>query len=153
MNVNDGIQIGGTRYASAEDASAVAIALALDGVEVVKTNYAFDPWVVVRPVKPGDYLNHHGYSDVHPYKVVRVTASGKTAYVREVEATLNPTWKPDIIPGGFAGHCQNNYSQLWVFGAETGPEIAVRLGKNGWKSKQGRHVASAAPRRHHDYNF
>jgi len=52
------------------------------------------------------YANLYGYSDVHPYEVVRVI-SEKTIEIRAMNASRDPNWKPEIIPGGFAGHCIN----------------------------------------------
>jgi len=100
------------------------------------------------------YANLHGYSDVYPYEIIRVV-SGKTIEVRAMEAELDPTWKPDITPGGFAGHCNNNRSQRHTY--KSNPEAKVtriRLQKNGsWKSKGGRHILSATPYKFYDYNF
>jgi hypothetical protein len=100
-----------------------------------------------------EYLNLHMHSDGEAYQVVRTTKSGKTKYVRRVSATQDPTWKPDFHIGGFFGHTANNGTQRWVYGLMVGPELAVRLGKRGWKSKYGRHVMSDAPREFYDYNF
>jgi hypothetical protein len=141
-----------SRHETEAEAIEAAGALGADH-RVEKTTYVTDRWVVARNVKPGDYLNHHGYSDAHPYQVIRVTPSGKTAYVRGVKAELDPTWKPDMHVGGFSAHTANNGSQRWIYGEQTGNEFAVRLCKNGWQSKIGRHGHSDEPRRFHDYNF
>lgn len=99
------------------------------------------------------FLNNHGYSDIHPYEVVRVV-SEKCVEIREMDAELSADWKPNFIPGGFAGHVTNNAEQVWTF--KSNPErpiIRARLGKRGWKSHLGFHRPSDQPRRFHDYNF
>lgn len=102
----------------------------------------------------GKFANHAGYTDWHPYEIVRIV-SDKTIEIREMASKLDPDWKPDIIPGGFAGHCVNNNSQEWIY--ESKPDGLVtkaRLHKDGrWYSSQGRHVIMDKPRRFHDYNF
>ena len=85
----------------------------------------------------GNFLNKCGYTDVSPFQVVRMTKSGKTAYVREVSCERDPSWKPEVAVGGFAGHTLNNREQKWIFGELTGKEVAVRLTKKGWKDKYG----------------
>lgn len=72
----------------------------------------------------GDGVSLKGYSDVTPYEVVEVSKSGKTAKIREMKATLDPNWKPEMIPGGFSAHCVNNREQKWIL--ESNPEGAIR---------------------------
>ncbi len=64
-------------------------------------------------------------------------AIGTDCYVYEVTKLLTPTtfemvnlipiahpdWKPEIIPGGFAGHCVNQHDQKWTY--EKGNEVKV----------------------------
>lgn len=101
------------------------------------------------------YANHIGWSDVNPFEIVRVV-SAKCLEVREMKAERDPDWKPEFIPGGFAGHCVNQHEQRWNI--EPDPEALVyriRLHKNGWwKDANGnRFVLSEAPRKFYDYNF
>lgn len=101
------------------------------------------------------YANQHGYSDVTPYEVVR-KVSEKTLEIRRMKAERDPTWKPEIVPGGFAGHCTNQESQRWIIESDADASITrIRLGKNGqWKSPHGgRFQLSDTPRRFYDYNF
>ena len=101
------------------------------------------------------YANEVGYTDVYPYEVVRVV-SDKTIEIRAMDSELDPTWKPDMIPGGFCAHTTNNHSQRWFYSSnENNPIIRIRLQKNGqWKTKHGnRHVLADNPRRFYDYNF
>jgi len=100
------------------------------------------------------HANHSGWSDVHPYEIVRVV-SPKTIEIRVMDAELDENWKPEIIAGGFAGHCTNQGSQKWVY--KSNPEYTViraRQRKDGhFYSANGRHILSKSPRKFHDYNF
>lgn len=100
------------------------------------------------------YANLHGYSDIVPYEVVRVI-SEKTMEVRVMKATLGPNWKPEIVPGGFLGHCMNMDSQTYIYESEEQyGVIKIRKQKNGqWKSIFGRHILSDRPIKFYDYNF
>lgn len=71
----------------------------------------------------GDGVSLKGYSDVAPYEVIEVSKSGKSATIRQMKATLDPSWKPEMIPGGFSAHCTNNHEQKWNL--ESDPEGSV----------------------------
>lgn len=100
------------------------------------------------------HANFHGYSDKHPYEIVKVV-SPRTLEVRLVDAELDPSWKPEIIKGGFCGHTVNNHSQKWLYNANTNnPTIRIRRRKDGYYySATGRHALATAPSKFHDYNF
>jgi len=99
------------------------------------------------------YANMHGWSDVHPFEIIRVV-SNKTIEVRAMIAELDEDFKPEIIPGGFLGHCTNQDKQTYKYkSCPEGQVLRVRLGKKGWKSAMGKHVLSIEPRKFHDYNF
>lgn len=103
----------------------------------------------------GLYANAYVGSDCHPYEIVRVV-SQRCIEVREVDAVLADDWAPDIVAGGFAGHCANNQSQRWVYSTNTDHQvIKLRRRKDGlWYSAHGwPHRIAAEPRRFHDYNF
>lgn len=101
------------------------------------------------------YLNYHGYSDIKPFEVLSVTASGKTAIIRQMKAERDLTWFPEIISGGFAGHCTNQNEQRWnISSDEDGFVTKARLSKSGhWKSSYGKHYMSDKPISFYDYNF
>lgn len=100
------------------------------------------------------YLNHHGWSDVTPYEVLSITKSGYTATVRAMHAELDKSWKPEVVPGGFAGHCINNIEQRWVITPDPdGVILKVRRTKYGWRNGFQRFKASATPCMFYDYNF
>ena len=82
----------------------------------------------------------HGWSDVEPFEIVKVI-SDKTIVVKKMIAEKDENWKPEIIPGGFAGHCVNQNEQKWSYkSAPDAIEIRVRLGKKGCKAAYGKHV-------------
>jgi hypothetical protein len=106
------------------------------------------------------YANQHGYSDIHPYEVVEVVKPGMMK-IREMNSTLQADWKPEIIPGGFVGHCANQGTQRWDYVSSATAQVkTIRQShakgrKNGkWFDKHGNeYVPAAKPRRFHDYNF
>jgi hypothetical protein len=100
------------------------------------------------------YANMYSYSDVHPCEVVR-EVSEKTLEVRAMSAERCPTWKPEFVAGGFAGHCVNNIDQRWVYASRPdAPVFRIRWTKRGWRDAHGgQYHLSESPRRFHDYNF
>ena len=105
-------------------------------------------------ITTNSFANHHGYSDVHPYEVVRVV-SGKTLEVRAMDTGENKT-ELQFVAGGFSAHCTNNYAQDYDY--TSNPEnhvFRIRSSKAGdWKDKHGRRfVISDAPSKFYDYNF
>jgi len=101
------------------------------------------------------YANHHGYSDVNPFEVVKVI-SDKTIEVREMNAERDDSVKMEFHVGGFSAHCSNQRDQKWfITSDESAPVIRIRLSKNrGWKDKNGRRFMMAdAPVKFYDYNF
>lgn len=100
------------------------------------------------------YANLHGYTDIYPYEVIRVI-SDKTIEIREMKSELDPSWKPEMIPGGFAAHCTNNRDQVYTYSSNDQVKtIRMRKHKDGrWYSAFGRHVLSDTPKRFYDYNF
>ena len=83
------------------------------------------------------YANRIGFSDVTPFEVIERT--GKTLTVREMNAEIDPTWKPEFVQGGFCAHCINNSSQRWIITSDiTRSERKIRLHKDGkWKDNVG----------------
>lgn len=63
--------------------------------------------------KVGDGATVYLYSDRHAGTIVNVTKRSVT--VRRDRATLNPDFKPEIIPGGFCGHCINQNEQSYTY--------------------------------------
>ncbi len=104
-----------------------------------------------------EYCNLHGYSDIDPYEIIKITPSGKTMHVRAMSAERHPDWKPEFVSGGFTAHCTNNNSQrkAWIIKSDPeGQVMTVRLQKDGsWKSAMGRHALSTDAVKKYDYNF
>jgi hypothetical protein len=101
-----------------------------------------------------NYANHYGYSDVNPYEIVR-RISDKTLEVREMKAERDPSWKPEVVPGGFSFVFLNQNSQKWIITSdESSKPVRIRLGKHGWKDSRGnRYALSDKPHKFYDYNF
>ena len=101
------------------------------------------------------YANQIGYSDVHPFEVLAVSKSGKQITIRQMHCDLDPDWQPEILPGGFAGHCVNQHEQRWVITSdETARPIKAHKRSDGYYySAWGKHRIEAQPRRFYDFNF
>lgn len=95
-----------------------------------------------------EFLTRKGFSECYPFKVVRRTKS--TLFVKPVKVKPDPDWHPEIIPGGFVGHCTNAGSQTWLYdGVEESAEATpIRIGAkttfNNWRE---------GARYTYDYNF
>lgn len=63
--------------------------------------------------KVGDGATVYLYSDSHAGTIVKVTKC--TVTVRRDKATLNPNFKPEFVPGGFAAHCTNQHEQSYTY--------------------------------------
>lgn len=99
------------------------------------------------------FCNEYCFSDVHPFEVVR-RVSSSCVVLRKMRAELAPDWKPNWIPGGFAGHVTNQDSQRWNYASDPeGEVVRVRFTKNGWAYKRRSFVMESVPRKFHDYNF
>jgi len=104
-------------------------------------------------VKVGDGVTIHLWSDAHAATVIKVTAS--TITVQHDKATLDPNFKPEWIPGGFAGHCTNQDEQTYTY--ERNPNGHIETFR--WSKKYGRYGTYGNPwlskGRHefYDYNF
>jgi len=102
------------------------------------------------------HANQNGYSDTTPFEIVRVV-SDKTIELKSMTAERAADWKPEIVAGGFSGHCTNNgnQSKAWVIKSDPeGYKVRARLQKDGsWKSSHGRHSLHTAAIKHYDYNF
>lgn len=101
------------------------------------------------------FANRHGYSDVDPFEIVKVV-SDKTIEVRAMDAERDPSWKPEFLAGGFAGHCTNQFSQKWfITPNESNPVYRLRLRKDGYfhHPQLGKFRLSYKAVKFYDYNF
>lgn len=103
-------------------------------------------------VKVGDGVTYRLYSDAQACTVIKRTA--KSITIQEDEATLDPNFKPEIIAGGFVGHCVNQNEQTYTYKANpNGRKITAR-----WSEKYGAFMYCGKAifnGRHqfYDYNF
>lgn len=101
------------------------------------------------------FANKMGYTDVNPFEVVKVI-SDKTVEIRAMKAELDPSWKPEFVPGGFSVHCTNQWDQRWNIESDEGQiPFRIRLSKKkGWQDKYGnRYSLDEKPVKFYDYNF
>jgi hypothetical protein len=102
----------------------------------------------------GDGVTICYYSDCHAFTVVKL--KGKKMWLQKDKATLKEGHKPDITPGGFAGHCNNNHELQYDYEPDIDAYLEpCYLNKKGdWKPSHNK-SASIIHGRHkfHDYNF
>ncbi len=100
----------------------------------------------------GDGVTVNLYTDRHAYTVIKRTAC--TITIQQDKAILDPNFKPEIIPGGFLGHCINQDEQSYTYERNTsGTKLTLHFSK-----KYGRFMYLDKPisiGRHefYDYNF
>lgn len=98
-----------------------------------------------------NYFTEWGYSQSYPWVEIKRTA--KTVTLAKVEVGPDPEWKPEIISGGFAGHCTNQHEQTWLFKKIEGRITkTIRLTKQGW-ARKGVQFSEGVAREFYDYNF
>ena len=108
--------------------------------------------LTARPVV-GQFANEQMYSDVSPWEIIAVSKSGKSMTVREMHAEIDPDGpRPEIAPGGFAGHCTNQREVKYICTPKPdGHTRTIRLSGRGWD--KGRFSVSDRPVRFYDFNF
>lgn len=75
------------------------------------------------------YFTEIGYSQSYPWKEIKRTA--KTRTLARVLTERDPDWKPEIIPGGFVGHCTNQGEQTWLYaGVDMNDTVTIRKVKS-----------------------
>lgn len=121
----------------------------------------------------GDKVNYSLGTDVFPATVVEV--GPRKVVVQRDTFHVDPTWKPEFLPGGFHGHTANNREQRQIVERDTDGELItftlkfppkkVRDHNNIGKNERGVYTLQSplsgyrGPRlRHgwkafHDYNF
>lgn len=109
-----------------------------------------------KPVKA--FANFSGWSDIEPFEVVKVCTENKVV-IRSMQAERAEGWKPEIVSGGFAGHCTNNNDQrkAWdISSDEGGYLVTIRWSKAKlrWQCADGsRYFMSDQPVKKYDFNF
>jgi len=126
---------------------------------IIKPIRAFDTFHTnIDDLPEGDYVTQTGYTDKHPWKVIASTAT--TLTIQEVLTERDPSWKPEIIPGGFAGHCTNQDEQRHRYVGLSDRTAKIRLRKSRycgsdklWANPMlGEFIANGAVE-FYDYNF
>lgn len=98
-----------------------------------------------------NYFTEKGYSQLYPWVEVRRTAH--TVTLAKVDVKADPEWKPEILPGGFAGHCTNQHRQTWEFDRiDEGRQVVISMTKRGW-ARKGAHFIEGQAREFYDWNF
>lgn len=105
-----------------------------------------------RELEVGDGCTYHLWSDSHACTVIKRTP--KTITIQRDKATLDPNFKPEWIPGGFAGHCVNQDEQRYSYERDPNGEIITAR----WSEKRGGFVyldkiISLGRDEYYDYNF
>ena len=107
--------------------------------------------------KVGDHAHVLYYSDIHPCTVVKRTK--KFVWVQMDNYKLAEGEKPNIIPGGFAGHCTNQRQLKYDITRNLkGAVSKFGLRANGKWCRCGQHDANPTSlgkgwRAFYDYNF
>ena len=97
----------------------------------------------------GMFVSERLWSDTNIVGKI-VGTFGKTGITIEPMDTDKNTAKMEWTPGGFSGHCSNNFSQDWTFKTSARPNFGLRLGKGFHKNG---YRVTTAPQHHHDFNF
>lgn len=103
------------------------------------------------------YANHVMHTDVRPVEVVR-KVSDKCVEVRRMFGDIDrENWAPEIMPGGFAGHCTNNREMKTIIIPQPeNPVFKIRWSeaKGVWRDAGGsRYAMNDEPIYYYDYNF
>lgn len=97
-----------------------------------------------------NYCNQYGYTDVHPYEVVRVI-SPNCVILRALD-TIQTKFPQHYEVGGFSAHCVDNHNQEYTYHSNIlNPLVKIKKGKKGWGS--GKFRMANFPYKHYDYNF
>jgi hypothetical protein len=97
------------------------------------------------------------YTDRKAFTILSITE--KEIIVQEDTARIDPSYKPNIIAGGFAGHCLNNNEQKWICTPNKDGYIeSFTKRKNGKWVRKGSNMSNgtylvAGKHHFHDYNF
>lgn len=104
----------------------------------------------------------HYWTDSSACTVIefKKTKSSRYVIVQVDKAKMKESFKPEIISGGFLGHCVNNNEQEYDYERDSeGQTFKFTLRKNGsWvmsgsSIKNGTRLSIGFRRKFHDYNF
>lgn len=105
-----------------------------------------------RELDVGDGCTFHLYSDAHACTVIK--RNPKSIVIQRDKAILDPSFKPEWIPGGFAAHCTNQCDQSYTYERDPHGEIVTAR----WSEKRGGFVylnklVTCGRHEFYDYNF
>ena len=108
-----------------------------------------------RELEVGDGCTYYLWSDSYACTVIKKTA--KTITIQRDKATLDPSFKPEWVAGGFAAHCTNAEDQSYTYERNPNGEIYVCH----WSEKEGRYRTGSdgsikigvGRHEYYDYNF
>lgn len=103
-------------------------------------------------LKVGDGVTVVLYSDRHAYTVIKRTPC--TITIQRDKATLSDDFKPDIVPGGFCGHCVNQDEQTYTYERdEHGSKLTLHFSKKYGRFMYLNKYILIGRHEFYDYNF
>lgn len=130
--------------------------------ETQPTRIKYDPTRSVAEQFPvGTGVTECLWTDSHAWEVVGHKGSN-TILIRKLRPERDQSFKPDWVPGGFAGHCTNAGQQRWILHSDPSqPVLRHTLGKrareslarSGGFTKHGVRWLIGQATYYHDYNF
>jgi hypothetical protein len=135
-------------------------------LETKRTNELNSMADSITALQVGEGLTVTGWSEATAYTIIKKTRTQMV--LQEDTAKLIDGWRPEIIPGGFSGHCINQNEQEYTYernpnGSKTKITLRTWVASNGderrcWKqagSGVRSHGGNVRIGRHkfHDYNF
>ncbi len=144
----------------------IAVRTARNSYEAHRTAEINEVADAISSLSVGDGVAVSLWTDIEAYTIIKKTPTTMT--LQEDKAVLCPSFKPEFIPGGFAGHCTNQRGQKYTY--EPNPEGAIiKISLRRWKDQNGDerrrwkrtgvHTFEAGGdvffgrRKFHDYNF
>ena len=82
----------------------------------------------------GDGVTVSVYTDRQAYTVIKKGLN--QMILQQDRATLDPSFKPEIIPVGFAGHCVNQSEQSYTYERDLNGQT-VKITLRRWKDAEG----------------
>jgi hypothetical protein len=74
------------------------------------------------------------WTDAEAYTLIKRTATTMT--LREDKATRNPNFKPEIVAGGFIGHCINQHEQTYTYEPDLAG-VTIKVSLRRWTDEEG----------------
>jgi hypothetical protein len=121
-----------------------------------------DSRYIIQTYAIGDLVTEKFYTDSKAGRVIAVARKGKEVTMQHDISTLDPSFKPETILGGFVGHTVNNNDQTYTYEADPDGVISVHTlrswrGIKIWTRKgetpNGRNTIVPGQSTFYDYNF